>query len=113
MAGFACPTSPSLWIARRCSVLALHRTRREAARDITLRHHQHYAGRHHGDGCRGHHRAPVGRIVAEIVVDPERDRLCAGAVEDRQGKYEVSPAGEKRENRDGYDSRAGEWNHDE
>src|SRR5436190_19297272 len=101
---------PGLWTR---SSLTLHRARGEAGSDVTLCDDQQYRGRHHGDGCRGHHCAPVGRIVAEVVVDPQRDRLYAGAVEDGQGEDEVPPTGQEREDRDGYDGRAGQWEHDD
>src|SRR5262249_2196713 len=83
--------------------LPLHRTRCTATRDVPLSHHQHDGGRHEGHDCRGHHCTPVGRIVAEIAVDPQRDRLDAGAVQDRQREDEVPPAGQEREDRDRYD----------
>src|SRR5262249_12983760 len=70
-------------------------------------------GRSQGNYCRRHYCAPVGRIVAEIVVDPQGDRLDAGAVEHCEGEDEVPPAGQEREDRDRDDSRAREWDDDE
>src|ERR1019366_405355 len=88
--------------------LALHRAGGESGRYVALRDHQQHSGRHQRDDAIGHHRAPVGLIVTQEGVNPERYGLEARAVQGREGEDKIAPAGQECENRDRDDGGPGE-----
>src|ERR1035441_8519909 len=113
VAGRRCPCW-SIWRgAEWRTSLALDRAGRESGRYVALRDHQQRSGRHERDDAIGHHRAPVGLIVAQEGVNPERYGLEARAVQGREGEDKIAPAGQECENRDRDDGGPGERDHDD
>ncbi len=65
---------------------------------------------HHGRGENGedrerHRRAQIRREDSDVVVDAEGDRLERAPVQQGEREYEVTPAVQEREKRDGDDGR--------